>query len=72
MTDGKELFCDSQGVWNPVDGFTLTDPARHVLEEHRRHGRDRTDKGHVGMKAFFETHTCSELCERLALKPFMP
>lgn len=70
MTDGKELFCDSQGIWNPTDGFCLTDPARHVLEDHRRHTRDRTDKGMAGMRAFFATHECSELCVQLGLQPF--
>ncbi|GLC46882.1 hypothetical protein PLESTB_000663900 [Pleodorina starrii] len=68
-TDGKKLVCDLQGVWNPVDGFTLTDPAIH----HNTPGRKRggaTDKGATGVQSFFATHVCNPLCRRLGLSCF--
>jgi hypothetical protein len=63
MTDGKELFCDSQGVWNPVDGFCLTDPARHI----RKGDRKRT-WGVPLLFAISDVGGC-ELCVRLMCPP---
>ena len=69
VTDGKKLVCDLQGVWNATDGYTLTDPVVHYHRGRHKHGG--TDKGQEGIKRFFETHVCSELCKRLALKPYV-
>jgi hypothetical protein len=63
---GKILVCDIQGVWNKVDGFTLTDPAFHSTTHRHKYGR--TDKGKDGIRTFFETHTCGNLCTLLGLE----
>jgi hypothetical protein len=77
----KELMVvDLQGVFQEnKDGSTeyvLTDPVIHK----RKHGHNkrskqletwtfgRTDRGEKGMKAFFETHECTEVCRLLGLK----
>ncbi|KAJ8599256.1 hypothetical protein CTAYLR_006219 [Chrysophaeum taylorii] len=65
VTDGKRLVVDIQGVWNAYDGFVLTDPVIHSRGFKSRNGR--TDKGTVGIRQFFETHTCNALCRRLGL-----
>ncbi len=52
-------------MWNPTDGFTLTDPVIHHVA--KRNGA--TDKGTEGMERFFATHTCNQLCRRLGLNP---
>jgi hypothetical protein len=65
-TRGKKLVCDVQGVWNKVDGFTLTDPVFHSTEHKHKNGA--TDKGSNGILKFFETHKCGSLCRRLGLK----
>lgn len=70
LSEGRQLFCDCQGVWNSTDGFCLTDPAKHIRVDSRRHQRARTDKGEVGMRAFFESHICSDLCRDLGLRRF--
>eukprot|EP00049_Salpingoeca_infusionum_P010039 m.170205 g.170205 ORF g.170205 m.170205 type:complete len:683 (+) comp14523_c0_seq1:583-2631(+) len=67
VSDRKELLCDLQGVWNSTDGFTFTDPCRHVQEVQRKRRKRRTDKGTSGIKAFFKTHECTELCKLLGL-----
>ena len=52
--------------------FILTDPYIHTSTNNthaRKNGR--TDKGDDGIKSFFETHVCSQLCKKLGLKsPF--
>eukprot|EP00386_Alphamonas_edax_P004621 GDKI01014595.1.p1 GENE.GDKI01014595.1~~GDKI01014595.1.p1 ORF type:complete len:179 (-),score=35.04 GDKI01014595.1:437-973(-) len=68
VSDGKELVCDIQGVWNRTDGFVLTDPAIHSASSKGKNGH--TDKGLGGIKAFFATHECSPLCKALGLKQF--
>jgi hypothetical protein len=65
-TAGKKLVCDLQGVWNKVDGFTLTDPVFHSTKHKHKNGM--TDKHEEGIRKFFETHKCGELCRRLGLK----
>ena len=67
-SNGSHLICDLQGVWNQIDGFTLTDPVVHDGKE--RHQSRRTDKGSSGIHAFFRTHKCSPLCKRLGLKEY--
>ncbi len=57
----------TQGVWNPTDGFTLTDPVVHHVAGGKRNGA--TDKGAEGIRNFFATHVCNPLCRRLGLQP---
>jgi hypothetical protein len=71
FTEGRDLVCDLQGVWNAVDGFIFTDPVIH----HNSHksGRvdghnGRTDKGLDGIRKFFVTHKCNSMCRRLGLE----
>eukprot|EP00929_Paragymnodinium_shiwhaense_P088872 TRINITY_DN49187_c0_g1_i1.p1 TRINITY_DN49187_c0_g1~~TRINITY_DN49187_c0_g1_i1.p1 ORF type:complete len:759 (+),score=107.99 TRINITY_DN49187_c0_g1_i1:52-2277(+) len=72
-TGGRELVCDLQGVWNEVDGFTLTDPVVHYASESgTRNHNGATDKGHSGIAKFFETHKCGELCRKLGLSSQAP
>ena len=65
VTHGRKLVCDLQGVWNATDGFMLTDPVIHDSSGSRRYGA--TSKGDRGIAAFFSTHTCNALCQRLGL-----
>ena len=65
-TNGRNLVCDIQGVWNKFDGFTLTDPVFHDSTEKHKYGP--TDKGEEGIRKFFETHTCGGLCRVLGLQ----
>ena len=70
------MVVDLQGVFTTnLDGtkcFELTDP---VIHKHRKKNRDlykswtfgRTDRGETGMKAFFKTHKCSDVCRLLGL-----
>lgn len=72
----KLMVVDLQGVYEEYeDGtsrYVLTDPVIHK----RKRGRQkqlaqwtfgRTDRGEKGMKAFFETHECNEVCRLLGL-----
>lgn len=52
------MVCDIQGV-----GYQYTDAT--VCSEERRFGS--TDHGESGFEAFFMTHRCNELCEKLNL-----
>ncbi|KXZ55303.1 hypothetical protein GPECTOR_3g438 [Gonium pectorale] len=63
---GRKLVCDLQGVWNPTDGFTLTDPVIHQFSRKKKKN-GATDKGLDGVREFFETHKCGPLCRRLGL-----
>ncbi len=54
-----------QGVWNAVDGFTLTDPVIHHHSGSKRNGA--TDKGPAGISSFFRSHVCNPLCRQLGL-----
>ncbi|PNH12275.1 Eukaryotic elongation factor 2 kinase [Tetrabaena socialis] len=65
VTAGKKLVCGLQGVWNAVDGFTMTDPVIHHGSGTKRNGA--TDKGPTGMAAFFSTHVCNALCRHVKL-----
>ena len=65
---GKQLVCDLQGVWNPDDGFVLTDPVVHYVSSRgKRHKNGATDKGLEGVKRFFNTHKCNALCAKMKL-----
>ncbi|KXZ55302.1 hypothetical protein GPECTOR_3g437 [Gonium pectorale] len=66
-TNGRKLVCDLQGVWNAVDGFTMTDPVIHHCSGSKKNGA--TDKGMTGIRNFFATHKCGPLCRRLGLEP---
>ena len=57
-----------QGVWNAVDGFTLTDPVIHHTAGSRKYGK--TDRGKAGIDSFFASHACSALCGQLGLPPY--
>ncbi|EDQ91500.1 uncharacterized protein MONBRDRAFT_23474 [Monosiga brevicollis MX1] len=63
------LICDMQGIWNAVDGFSLTDPVIHHVGCNRKHRAD-TDFGGAGIDSFLATHKCSTLCQMLKL-PFI-
>lgn len=69
------MVIDLQGVFhidhNGNRKFMLTDPAIHRKSSRStRRDRDfgRTDRGKKGMKAFFETHSCSDACRLLGLR----
>ena len=68
-TKRKALVCDLQGVLDdsvspPI--FRLTDPVVHYQSSSDcRHVYGRTDKGSEGMRKFFRTHNCSNLCKIL-------
>jgi hypothetical protein len=76
----KLIVVDLQGVFKEnEDGSTkyvLTDPVIHKWKQgkHKLSKRletwtfGRTDRHEKGMKAFFETHECSEVCRLLGLK----
>ena len=68
------MVVDLQGVLkhNP-DGtkvFRMTDPAIHKRkkEKFKKWTFGRTDRGAKGIRAFFQTHECNNLCELLSLK----
>ena len=70
------MVVDLQGVLTTSgDGtklYKFTDP---VIHKHRKRQTfrkmkfGRTDRGEKGMRAFFETHVCTELCRLLGLHP---
>ena len=70
-TKGQVMVCDLQGVFNTdmtAPTFELTDPAiPYKSTKGRRMVYGRTDKGSVGMKAFFHTHKCTKICKYLNL-----
>ncbi|KXZ55301.1 hypothetical protein GPECTOR_3g436 [Gonium pectorale] len=57
---------DREGVWNAVDGFTMTDPVIHHHSGSKKNGA--TDKGMTGIRNFFATHKCGPLCRRLGIE----
>ena len=68
FSSGRQLVCDLQGVWNPIDGFVLTDPVVHyVCPKGVVHTNGATDNGISGEKKFFETHVCCSFCRKLGL-----
>lgn len=70
------MVVDLQGVFTiRADGtrcYELTDP---VIHKHRKKSKQkyrtwtfgRTDRGEKGMKAFFKSHKCTEVCKLLGL-----
>ncbi|CAB9506084.1 Myosin heavy chain kinase [Seminavis robusta] len=71
------MVVDLQGVLHVrPDGtrcFMLTDPAIHRKRKspnplsHSNINLGRTDRGEKGIKAFFETHECNDVCRMLGL-----
>lgn len=73
---GAFMVVDLQGVFSiNRDGtklYQLTDPVihKHSKKKNRRTRKwsfGRTDRGEKGMKAFFETHKCTDACKLLGL-----
>ena len=62
-TGGFLNVVDLQGV-DRKDKYVLTDPAINCLEP--RFGR--TNLGTTGMKYFFKTHVCGDVCTKMSLK----
>lgn len=68
QTGGRMMVVDLQGVKASDDNkYLLTDPAIH-FDDLKRFRESRTNLGVKGMKKFFDTHICSEVCEKLELK----
>lgn len=65
----KYLVCDLQGILNTNRDplvFELFDPVIHHSSSNAKATKyGRTDKGWMGIHAFHETHTCSNLCRLL-------
>ena len=65
----RMLVCDLQGVLDTTTSppmFRFTDPVIHDKKSKGSlHKYGRTDKGQKGIRSFFNTHKCSELCKRL-------
>ena len=63
VSDGQELVCDLQGIYNATDGFTLTDPTINSSKGKGTTGL--TDRGQEGIDKFMDSHVCSGLCRWL-------
>ena len=73
----KLMVVDLQGVFtvNKAYGtkvYELTDPVIHQRPSGKKGERKmmnfgRTDRGIMGMKAFFESHECTDACKFLGL-----
>jgi hypothetical protein len=64
-TQGRLLVVDCQGCYDACQrAFTLTDPAVHSTSLLRYGG---TNMGTRGIKRFFKTHVCNEVCRALQL-----
>lgn len=65
ITSGRIMVVDLQGV--KVDRvYLLTDPALHC-DDLLRFRETRTNLGVKGMRQFFQTHVCSDVCKQLNL-----
>ena len=62
---GYLLICDLQGVQEDHDKYVLTDPAMHCTDLLRF---GSTNLGPDGMKRFFRSHQCNDVCKQLKLK----
>ena len=65
ITAGRLMVVDLQGV-KAEEAYLLTDPALHC-DDLLRFRETRTNFGAKGMREFFRTHTCSEVCSGLGL-----
>jgi len=64
----KEIVVDIQGVAKRNEHI-LTDPVVHAINttgKNKKYGMG--DLGKVGMKAFFRSHICNDLCKKLGLQ----
>ena len=66
------IVVDLQGVFDArTNTYYLTDPVIH--RQHKKAGNvwnmGRTDRREAGIRAFFETHRCSDVCRVLGLSP---
>jgi Alpha-kinase family len=63
----KRLICDIQGVHDAqTNQMRISDPAVHYYnrrKEYRKGVHGRADLGYTGIRRFFLTHECSELCK---------
>ena len=64
-SEGSILICDLEGV-KSTRGFQLSDPAIHNRRQPKKYGN--TDKGFLGMKQFFKSHTCNSICREMGLE----
>lgn len=66
-TGEKRLICDIQGVYDEPSGrLMISDPVIHYYNRRREHRKNiygRSDMGERGIRQFFKTHQCSELCK---------
>merc|ERR1711957_1161459 len=70
------MVVDLQGVFLRKNAsscrYLLTDPVIHKQKKNKTKYQKwtfgRTDRGEKGMKAFFITHTCNEVCRLLGLE----
>lgn len=66
FTRGKCLVCDIQGVHDKESNrLSISDPVIHYYnrrKENKKNIYGRTDLGPTGMRLFWQTHECSELC----------
>jgi hypothetical protein len=68
QTAGRMMVVDLQGVKSSEDNrYLLTDPAIH-FDDIKRCREARTNLGGKGMREFFRTHVCSEVCQKLGLE----
>jgi hypothetical protein len=68
QTAGRMMVVDLQGVKSSEDNkYLLTDPAIH-FDDIQRCREARTNFGVKGMREFFRTHVCSEVCQKLGLE----
>jgi hypothetical protein len=67
----RAMVCDLQGVYNTgkiPPTFELSDPAIHYSSKRgRKMVFGCTDHGHKGMKLFFKTHKCTDVCKVVLL-----
>ncbi|CAG9460203.1 unnamed protein product [Pedinophyceae sp. YPF-701] len=67
-TDHELMVTDIQGVRiGKGKALVLTDPAIHCKSHPDLYSADAAQFGLAGMKAFFQSHTCNELCKALEL-----
>ena len=59
------LICDLQGVRNSRGVNQLSDPAIHCRIRQRTYGN--TDSGFLGIRRFFNSHNCNNICRSMGL-----
>jgi len=67
-SEGRILIADIQGVQTDNRNFQLTDPQIHCAKPTNLFVEDVTDLSLTGMRLFFKTHKCGELCKALGLR----